>query len=303
MLVKKKIWAEKYNPSSLDEYIFINKDDEKYFKKYISSNEYQNLILFGPAGTGKSTLARLLAKEIGSKTLFMNASDERKIDDIRNKVKEFTKLATFGKPKVIIFDEGEQITPDAQDALKGIMDAAKNTVFIFTTNNINLITEPIQSRCKLFKIQNLPKDEILKRIIRILDNEKIQYTEKDLKYLAKIIQSFYPDFRKILNFVQSISINGKLETKDIPDSILLKLLKLIKKKDINAIRKLFSENYEEVTNTNIILKFLFKNIKNIVENDNGEAEIIIAEHLYKDGLMADKEINLLACIYKLFNLV
>ena len=185
MLIKKKIWAEKYSPDSIKNYIFVNNSNKKYFNNYIKSKQYQNLIFHGSAGTGKSTLARLLAKEISSKILFMNASDERKIDDIRNKVKEFVKLASFGKPKVIIFDEGERITPEAQDALKSIIDSSKNTIFIFTTNNINLITEPIQSRCKIFKIQNLPKEKILERIIHILELEKISYSDKDLKYIAK----------------------------------------------------------------------------------------------------------------------
>lgn len=299
----KNLWVEKDIPKTLKEMV-LPAELRNSIQDFIDSKNMMNLILSGPPGTGKTLLTRIIIKELKARFLFMNASDERKIDVMRDKVKTFCSVPSLnGQQKIVALDEGEAITFEAQNALKGIMDMAISTRFIITTNTPGMIIEALQSRCKHVRLEAMDQKEAVKAILLILKANNIPFAKSEIEFIFQIYKNFYPDLRKTINFLQFNSASGKLDiSAQVEDSdVKQKILSLIKKKDLKAVRKIcLGSNFP---NTTEVLKFLFEKIPDYVKKDNGMAELIVADYLYKEAFVNDKEINLAACIIKLFEMV
>jgi len=292
------VWTEKYRPQTLSEYVCTPEMRER-IQGWIKEANPPNLLLAGPAGTGKTTLARLLAKAHKSQTLELNASDERGIDVLRDKVKRFAMMQTTDQGKTIILDEFDHVTLDFQTASRGVIENySKGTLFILTCNFLNRIIDPIQSRCKVVKIAEMPKKEMARRAATILLKEKVKFKTEDLK---EVVQMFYPDMRKVLNTLQSYSRNGelKIDYQDIVDQdFKLKIWENIQKKALNEIRQIISNEPVDFVE---LYRFLFQ--RYYEEPEKHRRHILnIAEYLWRDGLVPDKEINFMACVVGLIEL-
>ena len=240
------IWAEKYRPTSLDTYIG-NEHLKSKVEIYLKDGDIPHLLLYGPAGTGKTTLAKILSNSIECDYLYLNASDEGGVDKVRNKIKNFTSTIGFKDLKVVILDEADFVTPEGQAALRNLMETfAKHSRFILTCNYSERIIDPIQSRCQSFQIIPPSKKEVALKIQDILDAEKIEYSLDDI---VLNVNSGYPDIRRTINSIQRQSINGKLvvdKRSIIENDYKLKLLEILKTQDkknaFGNIRMLLSDS-------------------------------------------------------------
>ena len=240
------LWVEKYRPQSLDTYIG-NEHLKSKVNVYLESGDLPHLLLFGKAGTGKTTLAKLLVKNIECDYLYINASDENNVDTVRTKVKNFASTIGFKDFKIIILDECDYITPNAQAALRNLMETfSRHCRFLLTCNFVERIIDPIQSRCQLFEIIPPSKTEVAQRLNEILEEEEINYELQDLKIL---IDSNYPDIRRTINSAQRnvVDLQLKLDTISIiQNDYKLKLLEILKIEDkknaFKNIRQLLADN-------------------------------------------------------------
>jgi len=303
---KQFIWNEFYRPKVIDD--FVGNDIIKNkFKEYIKDGNIPHLLLYGKNGTGKSTLAKIIIKNIDCDYIYINASDENNVDTVRTKIKSFASSIGFKDLKIIVLDEGDYLTPNSQAALRNLMEVnSKYTRFIITCNYHNKIIDPIISRCQSFEVKPIDKVDVAKRITYILDSENIKY---DLKDVAFLINSFYPDIRKIINETQKNSNNSILEInkdKIINSDYKLKILEILKEKNtksylkFNTIRKIIADN--SVMNFIELYKFLYDNIDQL-DTDAGDAIIIIAEHEYQDSFVVDHEITFASCIAQLIKII
>ncbi len=225
------LWTEKYRPSSIDTYI----GNEHLLDKvsvYLESGDLPHLLLYGRAGTGKTTLAKILVKNIECDYLYINASDENNVDTVRTKVKNFASTVGFKDYKIIILDECDYITPNAQAALRNLMETfSKHCRFILTCNYVERIIEPIQSRCQSFQITPPSKKDVAVHLSNILQNENVKFEIDDV---ATIVNGTYPDIRKVINTSQRnvVSNSLKLDTGSIiQNDYKLKLLEILKTQD------------------------------------------------------------------------
>ena len=199
--------VERYRSKSLDEYVG-NQNIKKIIAQYLSQNDIQNLIFYGPAGTGKTTLAKLIVNNLNCDHLYINASDERGIETIREKVAGFASTASFKPLKVVILDEADFLTIQAQASLRNVIETfSRNTRFILTCNYVERIIDPLQSRCQVLKIVPPSKSIFAQHLAYILDKEEIKYQLEDIK---AITNQFYPDLRKCLNTIQLSTQDNKL---------------------------------------------------------------------------------------------
>ncbi len=202
------LWVEKYRPSSLDTYIG-NEHLKSKVKVYLESGDLPHLLFYGRAGTGKTTLAKLLVKNIECDYLYINASDENSVDTVRNKVRQFASTVGFKDLKIIILDECDYITPNAQAALRNLMETfSKHCRFILTCNYVERIIDPIQSRCQSFQVIPPSKSEVAKHLHNILVQENVIDTVEDIKIL---VDSSSPDIRRVINSAQRNGVNGNLK--------------------------------------------------------------------------------------------
>ncbi len=202
------LWVEKYRPSTMDTYIG-NEHLKSKVSIYLESGDLPHLLLFGKAGTGKTTLAKLLVKNIECDYLYINASDETGVDNVRNKVKSFASTIGFKDLKIIILDECDYISPNAQAALRNVMEIfSKHCRFILTCNYVERIIDPIQSRCQSFQIIPPSKSDVAKHLHSILIKENIMDSIEDIKVL---VDTGYPDIRRVINSAQRNVVNGKLK--------------------------------------------------------------------------------------------
>jgi replication factor C small subunit len=290
------LWTEKYRSQTLDQYIG-NTELKTTIGSWITKNDIPHLLLHGKAGTGKTTLAKLITQNINCDMMYINASDENGIDTIRDKVKSFASTSTFQPLKVVILDESDYLTINAQASLRNIIETfSAKTRFILTCNYVERIIEPLQSRCQAFKIETLSKPDIARHIAYILNTEEVKFNPKDL---AEIINNYYPDIRKIINVTQQHNIDGelminKIDTKfDISD-----VVKLIQGKDaFRLVRQYLVDN--NISDFEPMYRALYDSLG----KDNGLITMTLAEYQFKHATVVDKEINFMACIASIINII
>ena len=295
---KHTLFTEKYRPDALEGYIG-NDDFKSSLQQWIDSNDIPHLLLTGGAGTGKTTAAKLIINNINCDSLYINCSDENGIDTIRDKVKSFASAASFKPQKVVIMDEADFLTINAQAALRNIIETySLNTRFVFTCNYIERIIDPIQSRTVMFELTPPSMQDVAFKCVEILDLEKITYTRADL---VRIVKQTYPDIRKTLNLLQSSLKNGELvesrtitNFKQVSDQII-ELLKTKNVKNFTTIRQLVMDS--NIRDYNELYRVLFERVDEFT--DSAIATLIIADYQYKSIMAPDKEITFCASISKL----
>jgi replication factor C small subunit len=270
------LFVEKYRSKVLDEYIG-NEQLKQIVSQYINNNDIQNLLLYGTPGTGKTTLAKLIVNNINCDFLYINASDERGIDTIRDKVQGFASSASFKPLKIIILDEADFLTIQAQASLRNIIETySRTTRFILTCNYLERIIDPLQSRCQVLKITPPSKKEVAQHVANVLDQEDISYENFNIAF---IVNKHYPDIRKILNTCQVNTVDGELvidisvlTSSNYKDAIL-KELKAANKNSFKNIRQILADSnlddFEE------IYRFLYDNLDEYGKNDLAKTSIII----------------------------
>lgn len=303
--IKNKLWAEKYRPSNIDNYIFNSPIHKKTIENFLKEQSIPHLLFAGLPGTGKTTLARIIIQELGMDeldVLTINASDERGIDTFREKVKTFSSLYSIGEFKIIHMEEADAITPSAQQALKSFMEEQSDYLrFIFTCNNINKLIPPIRSRCQEFIFKPMSRDEVTEYLAKILIKEKVKCTLDDLD---SFVLSGYPDIRKILNNLQKHVVGNKIispsneNTNDYRD----KLVKLLKNEKWNSIRGMVADNIS-IEEYPEMYRIIFDTLPSIPkfsdEHKLGFAIVTVAKYLYQNTMVADPEICFAACIAEL----
>ena len=299
------LWVEKYRPSSLDTYIG-NEHLKSKVNVYLESGDLPHLLLFGKAGTGKTTLAKLLVNNIECDYLYINASDENNVDTVRTKVKNFASTIGFKDMKIIILDECDYITPNAQAALRNLMETfSKHCRFILTCNFVERIIDPIQSRCQLFEIIPPSKSEVAKHIHNILVNENVAVSPEDIKVL---VNTGYPDIRRVINSAQRNVVNGELKLD--ADSVIqndykLKLLEILqtqdKKNAFKNIRQLLADN--QIRDFADLFRLLYDEVDTYGKGHVAECILVIARYELSDSQVVDKEINAMAMIIELLGVI
>jgi len=299
------LWVEKYRPNNLDTYIG-NEHLKDKVSAYLESGDLPHLLLYGKAGTGKTTLAKILVKNIECDYLYINASDENNVETVRTKVKNFASTMGFKDYKIIILDECDYITPNAQAALRNLMETfSKHCRFILTCNFVERIIDPIQSRCQSFQIVPPSKKEVAIHIHDILLKENVMSDMKDLKVL---INSGYPDIRRVINASQRNVVKGKLKldtTSIIQNDYKLKLLKILKtqnkKNAFKDIRQLLLDN--KITDFADLFRLLYDEVDGWGKGHVAECILIIARYELSDGQVPDKEINAMAMLIELLGVI
>jgi len=300
--VSHSLWVEKYRPTDLSTYIGNEHLREKV-GVYLESGDVPHLLLYGRAGTGKTTLAKIITKNIDCDYLYINASDENKVDDVRNKVKTFASSVGFRDLKVLILDECDYLTPNAQAALRNLMETfSKHCRFILTCNYVERIIDPIQSRCQPYKIVPPSRKEVALQLKSILDVENITFKLDDV---ALIVNAGYPDIRRVINSAQRQVVDAKLKvdvSSVIQNDYKVKLLEsLTPNTTMTSIRQLLANN--SVTDYNELYKLLYDEIETYSHGKEAECILAIAEGQYQDVQVVDKEINFMSTIVKLLRII
>ena len=299
------LWVEKYRPKTIEECI-LPSETKKTFIGFLSKGEVPNLLLSGPAGCGKTTVAKALCEELGADYYVINGSDEgRFLDTVRNQAINFASTVSItsgAKHKVIIIDEADNTTHDVQLLLRAnIEDFYGNCRFIFTCNYKNKIIEPLHSRCAVvdFSIKGKQKQEIavefFKRLNVILEKERVEY---DKKVIVELINKHFPDWRRVLNECQRYSANGKIDTgilATFSDVSLNDLLKNMKQKNFSEVRKWVVDNLDN--DPAMLLRRVYDSLYTSLKNVSIPAAVlIVGKYQYQVAFVADQEINLLAAL-------
>lgn len=293
------IWFEKWRPTTIDQYVGEPLLLEK-LTEYIANQDIPHLLFYGSAGTGKTTAAKILVNNIECDYLFINASDERGIDVVRDKIKSFASTVGFKPLKIVVLDEADYLGRDAQPALRNLMETySLNTRFILTANYIERLIDPLISRTQVYKLLPPSKKEVAVRLSNILKGEGVEY---DTTTVVKLVKSFYPDMRKIINTAQLQTKNGKLiliEDDTTSQNFRNKLIEILANKEsliskINSIRKLLSEN--KIRDFTDLYRELYDQIEVYAPSKIPETIVAIAEGQYRDGQVPDKEINFAATL-------
>lgn len=301
---KSNIWYEKYQPKDLEEFIFANPADKKLFNSFADDQDIPNLLISGIQGTGKTSMVHILINELGIEkfdTKIINGSSKTGVDNIRNSVEGFVKTLATGKFKVVVFEEAEELSLQAQKALRMIIDNAPDTVkWIFTSNYPDKIIPALHSRLQHVHINQLDYESIVERILEIMVSENIDYEQEEDIYTH--VDAYTPDLRKIINSIQQFSVDGalspleernggsngfdeweqlwkgkKIDKDDVID--------LIPSLDLSSVDKYYRVMYESIIDDK---KF------------SDDAVVTIADHLYKSNFVADQEINLMACVILMY---
>ena len=302
------LFVEKYRPRKIDDCILPD-DTKKTFKEFVERGEIPNLLLAGPPGIGKTTIAKALCNELGADYYVINGSDEgRFLDTVRNQAKNFASTVSLtgsSKHKVIIIDEADNTGNDVQLLLRANIEAFySNCRFIFTCNYKNKIIEPLHSRCAVidFTIKGKQKQQLagafFKRLQTILDQEKVEY---DQKVLAELVSKHFPDFRRVLNECQRYSTSGKIDAAilaSFSDITVNELVKHLKEKNFSEVRKWVVSNLDN--DSSVILRRVYDTLYDILLPQSIPAAVlVIAKYQYQIAFVADQEINLLAALTEL----
>jgi DNA polymerase III delta prime subunit len=292
--------VEKYRPNNLENYVG-NENIKKSISKYLEQNDIQNLIFYGPAGTGKTTLAKLIVNNLDCESIYINASDERGIETIRDKVQSFASVASFKPLKVVILDEADFLTIQAQASLRNIIETfSRTTRFIMTCNFVERIIDPLQSRCQVLKIVPPTKKDVAKHLNWICNEESITHEINDL---VPLVNQDYPDLRKCINTIQLSTQDGML---NLDQSVLVssnyidKVIDELKgKSNFKTIRQIIADanvsDYEE------LFKTLYERSSEYLPGKEGTVAILVNDHQYKANFRIDKEINTMSLISNLIN--
>ena len=296
------LWVEKYRPTDLSTYIG-NEHLKDKVGVYLESGDVPHLLLYGRAGTGKTTLAKIITKNIDCDYLYINASDENNIDTVRNKMKTFASSVGFKPLKVIILDECDYLTPNAQAALRNLMETfSRHCRFILTCNYVERIIDPIQSRCQSFKIIPPKRVDVARHLVHILEDENVKY---DLDDIRLVTDAGYPDIRRVINSAQRQIVDGKLKidtSSIIQNNYKLQLLEMLSNgSKLNDIRKLIADN--SVSDYSEIYKLLYDEVETYGKKNVAECILNIAEAQYQDVNVVDKEINFMSLIIRLLRVI
>mgnify|MGYP001564653041 FL=1 len=304
--VNNSLWCEKYRPTKLTEYVG-NKHLKDKVKDYLESGEIPHLLFFGKAGTGKTTLAKLIVNSIDCDHIIINASDENNVDTVRNKVKGFASTVGFKDMKIIILDEFDYMTPNAQAILRNLMETfSRHCRFILTCNYVEKVISPIRSRTQEFQIVPPTKKDVAIQISQILGKESVEFQPKDL---VPIIDSSYPDIRKIINTCQLNSSKGKLklDTTSVIDSDLKsKVVEILKGKDAkpnkwkNIRQAVADSRTQDFTE---LYTFLYEKVDEYGGSNTSNIILILSESQHKDALVVDKEITFMSCIIQIVGII
>ena len=299
------IWVEKYRPKTIEECILPD-NIKKTFKEFLNKGEIPNMLLAGPPGIGKTTVAKALCNELGVDFYVINGSDEgRFLDTVRNNAKNFAStvsLTSEAKHKVIIIDEADNTGNDVQPLLRAFIEEfAGNCRFIFTCNYKNKILEPLHSRCAVvdFSIRGKEKQQIaanfFQRLNFILEQERI---ETDKKVLVELVNKHFPDWRRVLNECQRYSVSGKIDSGILAafsDIAVNDLIKNLKAKNFPEVRKWVNSNMDN--DTSVLFRRIYDSLYEcLVPNTIPAAVLVIAKYQYQMAFVADQEINMLACL-------
>jgi replication factor C small subunit len=292
------LWIEKYRSETLEQYIGNDAIKDR-IADCIAKNDIPHLIFAGSAGTGKTTLAKLIIRNIQCDYLYLNASDENGIDVIRDKVKGFASTSTFKPLKVVILDEADFLTQPAQAALRNLIEEYSITTrFILTCNYVERLIEPLQSRCELHMLKPPSKGDAARHICtNILDVEGITYEMKDV---AKVINELYPDVRSIIKVLQSNIKGSNLVITMLDDNWCKPLIEILKKRDKNAwyqVRQLVADS--QVDDFQTAYRYMFDNLSEFSYGHDAELSVILDDFIWRAGVVPDKEINFAACIAKI----
>ena len=299
------LWVAKYAPKTIKDCV-LPESTKKTFQDFLNKGEIPNMLLAGPPGIGKTTVAKALCNELGVDFYVINGSDEgRFLDTVRNNAKNFAStvsLSSTARHKVIIIDEADNTTNDVQLLLRAFTEEFSNNCrFIFTCNYKNKIIEPLHSRCAVVEFALKGKEKTIlagsffKRLQNILDAEGVQY---DPKVLAELINKHFPDWRRVLNECQRYSVSGTIDSgilATFSDVAVNELIKNLKEKNFPEVRKWVVSNLDN--DTTVLLRRIYDTLYDTLENNSIPAAILVlAKYQYQSAFVADQEINMLACL-------
>ena len=304
--VNHSLWTEKYRPSKLADYVG-NEHLKAKVEGYLETGEIPHLLLYGKAGTGKTTLAKLIVKSIDCDYMIINASDENNVETVRNKVKNFASSMGFKPFKIIIMDEFDYMTPNAQAILRNLMETfSGHCRFILTCNYVEKVIEPIQSRCQTFQIVPPTKKDVAVQMSKILKAEEVEFEVKDL---VPIIDAAYPDIRKVINTCQLNSIKGKLKV-DVQNLLendyKAKIVDILKSSDDKRnkymkVRQALIDS--KVTDFTDLYTMLYDKVDEYGGENTANVILLLGDGVSKSAVAIDKEIIAAATLIQILNII